>query len=52
MTKEVKEEKKKELLSLAKGFSQHFLKEEYDVVIEKLINKMAKKERSLFYQGK
>jgi hypothetical protein len=50
-TKEKVEEKKAELLKLTIEFSKKFLNEEYEEVIEKLINKMARKREVPFVSG-
>lgn len=51
-TKEKIEEKKENLLRLTNGFSKQYLNEEYNTVIEKLINKMARKRTVPFETGK
>lgn len=51
-TKEKVEEKKAELLKLTIEFSKQFLNEEYKEVIEKLINKMARKKEIPFLSGR
>ena len=51
-TKEKIEEKKAELLKLTTEFSKEFLNEEYSDVIEKLINKMARKREVPFVSGR
>lgn len=51
-TKEKVEEKKAELLKLTIEFSKKFLNEEYEVVIVKLINKMARKREIPFVSGR
>lgn len=50
--KEKVEEKKAELLKLTIEFSKQFLNEEYEGVIEKLINKMARKRDIPFLSGR
>ncbi|SFL78027.1 DUF6398 domain-containing protein [Salibacterium qingdaonense] len=50
--KERVKEKKTELMRLTKDFSQAYLNEEYDEIIEKLINKMARKREVPFVAGK
>lgn len=50
--KEKIEEKKAQLIQLTSDFSKQFLNEEYDVVIEKLINKMERKREVPFLRGK
>ncbi|TSI04517.1 hypothetical protein FJQ64_14200 [Lysinibacillus sp. BW-2-10] len=50
--KEKVEEKKIQLMQLTKEFSQQYLNEEYDCVIEKLISKMARKREVPFVTGK
>jgi hypothetical protein len=44
--------KKTELMNLTKAFSREYLNEEYDVVIEKLNSKMARKRTVPFLTGK
>lgn len=51
-TKEKVQEKKTQLMELTKEFSQQYLNEEYDSVIEKLINKMARKREVPFLTGR
>ncbi len=51
-SKEILNDKKIQLISLTKGFSEEYLNEEYEVVIEKLINKMARKRTVPFMSGK
>lgn len=51
-TKEKVEEKKAELLELTMEFSNKFLNDEYGEVIEKLINKMARKREVPFMSGR
>ncbi|MCM3740360.1 DUF6398 domain-containing protein [Oceanobacillus luteolus] len=51
-TKEKKERRKVELLKLTMTFSKEFLNEEYENVIEKLINKMARKREVPFLTGR
>lgn len=51
-TKEKIEEKKAQLMQLTKDFSQQYLNEEYDSVIERLINKMARKREVPFVTGR
>lgn len=46
--KETVEEKKAQLIQLAIDFSQQYLNEEYNAVIEKLISKMARKRDTPF----
>jgi hypothetical protein len=50
--KEKVEEKKAELLKLTIEFSKKYLSEEYDDVIKKLINKMARKREVPFVSGR
>ncbi|MFD0051716.1 DUF6398 domain-containing protein [Actinomycetes bacterium NPDC127524] len=50
--KERIEEKKKELLKLTNEFSSQFLNKEYEELIEKLINKMARKREVPFLSGR
>lgn len=50
--KEEVEEKKAELLKLTMDFSKKFLNEEYENIIEKLINKMARKREVPFMSGR
>ncbi|GGN57393.1 DUF6398 domain-containing protein [Oceanobacillus indicireducens] len=50
--KEMKNEKKEQLFQLTNEFSRIHLNEEYDVVIEKLINKMARKREVPFLKGR
>lgn len=51
-TKEKVEEKKEELLKLTMEFSKKFLNDEYEEVIKKLINKMARKREVPFMSGR
>lgn len=51
-SKEKNKDKKAQLIRLTSSFSKQFLNEEYDVVIEKLINKMARKREVPFLRGK
>lgn len=51
-TKEKVEEKKEELLKLTMGFCKKFLNDEYEEVIKKLINKMARKREVPFMSGR
>lgn len=51
-TKEKIEEKKAKLLELTTDFSKQYLNEEYNAVIEKLVNKMARKRTVPFETGK
>jgi len=51
-TKEKVEEKKAELLKLTMEFNKRFLNDEYEEVIEKLINKMARKREVPFLSGR
>jgi hypothetical protein len=51
-TKEQVKEKKAELLKLTLEFSKKFLNEEYAVIIEKLIVKMARKREVPFVSGR
>lgn len=51
-TKEKVKEKKEELLKLTLDFSKKFLNDEYDDVIKKLINKMARKREVPFVSGR
>jgi hypothetical protein len=46
------EEKKKKLIELTRGFSEHYLNEEYEQVILKMINKLARKRTVPFSSGK
>jgi hypothetical protein len=50
--KEKVEEKKEQLIQLTTEFSQQYLNEEYNAVIEKLISKMARKRDVPFVTGK
>lgn len=50
--KEKIQERKQQLMELTLGFSEQYLNEEYDEVIEKLINKMARKREVPFVRGK
>ncbi|MHB1421403.1 MAG: DUF6398 domain-containing protein [Bacillota bacterium] len=45
-------EKKQQLIDLTKGFCNQFLDEEYELVIQKLINKMVRKRNVPFLSGK
>ncbi|WP_407269657.1 DUF6398 domain-containing protein [Radiobacillus sp. PE A8.2] len=50
--KEKLKEKKVKLIELTTGFSQQYLNEEYNVVIEQLVQKMARKRDVPFQSGK
>ena len=46
------EEKKKKLIELTVGFSEHYLNKEYEQIILKVVNKLARKRTVPFSSGK
>ena len=50
--KQLIEEKKAQLIELTKGFSNKHLNEEYEIIILKMLNKMARKREVPFLTGK